>query len=41
MSPTRSCVIVDGVVRVGPSRNTALAKRLATFTGVTVATGGH
>ena len=38
--PGVSCVIVDGVVRVGRSRNTALAKRLATFTGVSVA-GGH
>jgi enamidase len=39
--PGISCVIVDGVVRVGRSRNTALAKRLATFTGISVAGGGH
>jgi len=28
-------------VRVGRSRNTPLAKRLATFTGVSVAGAGH
>lgn len=39
--PGISCVIVDGVVRVGRSRNTALAKRLATFSGVAVAAGAH
>jgi enamidase len=39
--PGISCVIVDGVVRVGRSRNTALAKRLATFSGVSVAAAGH
>lgn len=39
--PGISCVIIDGQVRVGRSRNTALAKRLATFTGVNVGTGGH
>jgi hypothetical protein len=39
--PGISCVVVDGHVRVGRSRNTALAKRLATFTGVSVATGAH
>jgi enamidase len=39
--PGISCVIVDGQVRVGRSRNTALAKRLATFTGVDVVPGGH
>jgi enamidase len=38
--PGISCVIVDGQVRVGRSRNTPLAQRLATFTGVAV-TGGH
>jgi len=27
-------VIIDGEVRVGRSRNTPLAKRLATFSGV-------
>jgi len=37
--PGISCVVVDGQVRVGRSRNTPLAKRLATFTGVAVA--GH
>ena len=39
--PGISGVIVDGVVRVGKSRNTALAKRLATFTDLTVAAAGH
>jgi hypothetical protein len=39
--PGISCVIIDGQVRIGHSRNTALAKRLATFTGVSVAGGGH
>jgi enamidase len=39
--PGVSCVIIDGQVRVGRSRNTPLAKRLATFTGVAVAAGGH
>ena len=39
--PGISGVIVDGVVRVGRSRNTALAKRLATFTGITLAVAGH
>jgi enamidase len=39
--PGISCVIIDGQVRVGRSRNTALAKRLATFTGVSVAGGDH
>jgi len=39
--PGISCVIIDGHVRVGRSRNTPLAKRLATFTGVAVAAGGH
>jgi len=39
--PGISCVIVDGVVRVARSRNTALAKRLASITGTTVAAGGH
>jgi enamidase len=39
--PGISCVIIDGQVRVARSRNTALAKRLATFTGVAVAGGGH
>jgi enamidase len=39
--PGVSCVVVDGQVRVGRSRNTPMAKRLATFTGVTVAGAGH
>ncbi|HKB25422.1 MAG TPA: amidohydrolase family protein, partial [Methylomirabilota bacterium] len=39
--PGISCVVVDGQVRVGRSRNTPLAKRLATFTGVAVAGAGH
>jgi len=39
--PGISCVIIDGQVRVGRSRNTPLAERLATFTGVSVAGGGH
>jgi enamidase len=39
--PGISCVIIDGQVRVGRSRNTALAKRLATFTGIAVGAGGH
>jgi enamidase len=37
--PGISCVVIDGQVRVGRSRNTALAKRLATFTGITIAAG--
>lgn len=39
--PGISCVIVDGVVRVGRSRNTPLAKRLAALRGVTVGAAGH
>jgi enamidase len=39
--PGISCVVVDGQVRVGRSRNTPMAKRLATFTGTTVAGAGH
>jgi enamidase len=38
--PGISAVIVDGAVRVGRSRNTPLAKRLATIRGVDVG-GGH
>jgi enamidase len=38
--PGISCVIIDGQVRVGRSRNTPLARRLATFKGVAVG-GGH
>jgi enamidase len=39
--PGITCVVIDGAVRVARSRNTPLAKRLATFTGVAVAGGGH
>jgi enamidase len=39
--PGISCVIIDGHVHVAKSRNTALAKRLATFTGLTIAAAGH
>jgi enamidase len=39
--PGISCVVIDGVVRVGRSRNTPLAKRLATFTGVAVGAAAH
>jgi enamidase len=39
--PGISCVVIDGQVRVGRSRNTPMAKRLATFAGVTVAGAGH
>jgi enamidase len=39
--PGISCVIVDGQVRVGRSRNTPLAQRLAGFTGLHVAAAGH
>jgi enamidase len=39
--PGISCVVVDGQVRVGRSRNTPMAKRLATLAGVAVAGAGH
>ena len=39
--PGISCVVIDGQIRVGRSRNTPMAKRLATFKGVTVAGAGH
>ncbi len=39
--PGISAVVIDGVVRVGRSRNTPLAKRLATLTGVVVPGAGH
>jgi enamidase len=39
--PGISAVVIDGTVRVGRSRNTPLAKRLATITGATVTGGGH
>src|SRR5205814_8365307 len=39
--PGISCVVIDGEVRVGRSRNTPLAKRLAGGTGAAVAAAGH
>jgi enamidase len=39
--PGISCVIIDGEVRVARSRNTPLARRLATLAGVAVAGSGH
>jgi enamidase len=39
--PGISAVVIDGVVRVGRSRNTPLAKRLATITGASSAGSGH
>jgi enamidase len=39
--PGISAVVIDGVVRMGRSRNTPLAKRLATITGAVVPGGGH
>src|SRR4029077_20589728 len=39
--PGISCVVIDGQVRGGRSRNTPMAKRLATFTGITVTGAGH
>jgi enamidase len=39
--PGISAVIIDGEIRVARSRNTPLAKRLATITGATVAGAGH
>jgi enamidase len=39
--PGISCVITSGVVRVGRSRNTPLATRLASIRGATVGAGGH
>src|SRR5438552_3046580 len=39
--PGISCVVIDGQVWVGRSRNTPMAKRLATFAGITVAGAGH
>ena len=39
--PGISCVVVDGQVRVGRSRNTPMAKRLATFKGLAVVGSGH
>ena len=39
--PGISAVVIDGEVRVGRSRNTPLAKRLATITGATSVAAGH
>jgi len=39
--PGIAAVVIDGVVRVGRSRNTPLAKRLATITGATAAGVSH
>ena len=39
--PGISCVIIDGEVRVGRSRNTPLAKRLAAISGAALIGGGH
>ena len=39
--PGISAVVIDGVVRLGRSRNTPLAKRLATITGAAVGGPGH
>jgi enamidase len=39
--PGISAVVIDGEVRVGRSRNTPLAKRLAGITGAAVAGAGH
>jgi len=39
--PGISCVVIDGQVKVGRSRNTPLAKRLATFRGFAVAGAAH
>jgi enamidase len=39
--PGISCVIIDGEVRVGRSRNTPLAKRLAVISGASGAGAGH
>jgi enamidase len=39
--PGISCIVIDGEVRVGRSRNTPLATRLAAVTGAAVAGSGH
>ncbi|MGH7325653.1 MAG: amidohydrolase family protein [Candidatus Rokuibacteriota bacterium] len=39
--PGISCVVIEGQVRVGRSRNTPLARRLATFKGIDPAPGAH
>jgi enamidase len=39
--PGISAVVIDGTVRVGRSRNTPLARRLAAITGAPVAAAGH
>jgi enamidase len=39
--PGISCIVIDGVVRAGRSRNSPLARRLASLTGVALAVAGH
>jgi len=39
--PGISAVVIDGGVRVGRSRNTPLAKRLATIAGAAMSGAGH
>ncbi len=39
--PGISCVIIDGQVRTGRSRNSPLARRLAAFKGVSISGAGH
>jgi enamidase len=39
--PGISAVVIDGRVQVGRSRNTPLAKRLATIAGAAVGGAGH
>src|SRR6266536_1488633 len=39
--PGISCVIIDGQVRTGRSRNRPLARRLAAFKGVSISGAGH
>ncbi len=39
--PGISCVIIDGQVRTGRSRNSPLARRLAAFKGVSIPGAGH
>ena len=39
--PGISCVIIDGQLRTGRSRNSPLARRLAAFKGVSISGAGH
>jgi enamidase len=39
--PGISCIVIEGDVRVGRSRNTPLAQRLAEISGTRVTAGGH